>query len=41
MQAEKSVLATMLKEPHLINETRLHPDHFEHAEHKEILRAMK
>ncbi len=41
MQAEKSVLGTMIREPHLINETRLQPDHFEFAEHKEILRAMK
>jgi replicative DNA helicase len=41
MQAEKAVLGTMLKEPHLINETRLHPDHFDTADHKEIFKAMK
>lgn len=41
MQAEKSVLGTMLKEPHLISDTNLQVDHFEVIAHKELFKAMK
>lgn len=41
MQAEKSVLGTMLKEPYLINETRLQDEHFQQEDHRSIFNAMK
>ncbi|WP_263427930.1 replicative DNA helicase [Planococcus chinensis] len=41
MQAEKAVLGTMLKEPHLINETNLQVDQFESVYHRELFKAMK
>lgn len=41
MQAEKAVLGTLLKHPHLIGDTRLVPDHFEFSEHKQLLTNMR
>lgn len=41
MQAEKAVLGTMLKEPHLISETNLLAEHFETINHRELFKSMK
>ncbi|MEX1123183.1 MAG: DnaB-like helicase C-terminal domain-containing protein [Balneolales bacterium] len=41
MQAEKSVLGTLLKEPYLLAETRIQPEHLEQQQHRSILAAMK
>lgn len=41
MQAEKAVLGTMLKEPHLINETNLQIEQFETLNHRELFKSMK
>lgn len=41
MHAEKSVLGTLLKEPYLLAETRIQPEHLEQQEHKRLLAAMQ
>ena len=41
MQAAKSVIGTLLKEPHLLSETRLHPNHLEQQDLKNLLAAMQ
>ncbi|HWL13689.1 MAG TPA: DnaB-like helicase C-terminal domain-containing protein [Ureibacillus sp.] len=41
MLAEEAVLGTILKEPHLLNDSDLKPEYFQTAENKNILLTMK
>ena len=41
MLTEESILGTILKEPHLLTDTNLQPEHFQDTENKNLFKAMK
>src|SRR5690554_827340 len=41
MLTEESILGTILKEPHLLTDTNLQPEHFQDTENRNLFKAMK